>query len=413
MATEETSDIERDGHSSSKYKNTSENKKKVAAKQDRDCLCGMKVVITGGCGFLGLHLARLLYQKVQDIHIMLFDKSPADEAAMNFITNGVPNGDRVSYGGRHNDIMILEHLNAAFQDADVVFHCAAITSSCAKIDFNKKMQRVNVEGTANVVKACQRQGVRALVFTGDLAQVLRSGLCVQEGITEDVIVRDHEELVMDHFGRSKTEAERKVLQANGFKTTLYTCSIRCPPLYGENDTTFLPNAFWAAEKFYKYFPLIGHPSVKMTAMYVENAAWGHICAAKKLLDENARLRVGGQFYYVTDDTPSESYSDFFKRFLSSLGYRTLPIRLPVLLLTCFTYLMVVLIVFLVAVFQYKSLGRALNYRRQLKMLSTSHTVSREKARTELDYEPHVPFDEAFKQSSRWYLFNIGMLLARI
>ena len=368
------------------------------------------VVITGGCGFLGLHLARLLYQKVQGIHIMLFDKSPADEAAMNFITNGGYNEDRVSYSGRHNDITIPEHLNAAFQDADVVFHCAAIASSCAKIDFNKKMQRVNVEGTANVVKACQRQGVRALVFTGDLAQVLRSGLCVQEGITEDVIVRDHEELVMDHFGHSKTEAERKVLQANGFKTTLYTCSIRCPPLYGENDTTFLPNAFWAAERFCKHFPLVGHPSVKMTAMYVENAAWGHICAANKLLDENARLRVGGQFYYVTDDTPSESYSDFFKRFLKYLGYNVLPIRLPVLLLTCFTYLMVVLIVFLMAFFRYKSPSRVFNYRRQLKMLSTSHTVSRERARTELDYEPHVQFDEAFRKSSRWYNFNIGMLL---
>ena len=404
---------ERDGHSSSKYKSTSENKKKVAATRDRDCLCGMKVVITGGCGFLGLHLARLLYQKIRDVHIMLFDKNPADEAAMNFITNGVSNGERVSYGGRHNDIMILEHLNAAFQDADIVFHCAAITSSSAKIDFNKKMQRVNVEGTANVIKACQKQGVRALVFTGDLAQVLRSGLFIQEGITEDVIVRDHEELVMDCFGRSKNEAERKVLQANGFNTTLYTCSIRCPPLYGENDTTFLPNAFWAAERFWKYFPLVGHPSVKMTAMYVENAAWGHVCAAKKLLDKNTKLKVGGQFYYVTDDTPSESYSDFFKRFLRYLDYRVLPIRLPVLLLTCFTYLMVVLTVFLMAIFQYKSLGRVLNYRRQLQMLSTSHTVSREKARTELDYEPHVAFDEAFRQSSQWYLFNIRMLLERI
>ena len=52
-----------------------------------------------------------------------------------------------------------------------------------------------------------------------------------------------------------------------------------------------------------------------------------------------------------------------------------------------------------AVFRYKSLGCVLNYRHQLKMLSTSHTVSREKERTELDYKPCVQFDEAFRQSS--------------
>ena len=68
--------------------------------------------------------------------------------------------------------------------------------------------------------------------------------------------------------------------------------------------------------------------------------------------------------------------------------------------------MVVLIVFLIAVFQYKSLGCVLNYCRQLQMLSTSHTVSREEARTELDYYPHVPFDEAFRQFSQWYLLPL-------
>ena len=62
-------------------------------------------------------------------------------------------------------------------------------------------------------------------------QSLKAGVTTQHGISENTYEKNCEKLVIHGIGESKNEAEKLVLESND--GSLYTCSIRCPPLYGE------------------------------------------------------------------------------------------------------------------------------------------------------------------------------------
>jgi NADH dehydrogenase len=96
----------------------------------------MKVAITGGTGFVGRHVAERF--------------APEDVVAVSRRT-GV-------------DVHDPEALAAAFSGCDVVVHCAGINREVGTQTF----QRVHVEGTASVVEAAKRAGVRKIVMVSFL-----------------------------------------------------------------------------------------------------------------------------------------------------------------------------------------------------------------------------------------------------
>ena len=115
----------------------------------------MKVLITGGCGFLGLRLARALLEKgrlpglgdseVKIDEIVLCDLSeptslPQDRR-LTVKTLDVTDADAVG--------------ETVTEDTGVVFHLAAVVSAAAEADFDLGM-RVNVHGTLNVLEACRK-----------------------------------------------------------------------------------------------------------------------------------------------------------------------------------------------------------------------------------------------------------------
>jgi dihydroflavonol-4-reductase len=67
------------------------------------------------------------------------------------------------------DILDPASLDAAFDGAEIVYHVAGINAMC--IADPGPMFRANVEGSRNVVEACNRAGVRRLVYTSSAAAV--------------------------------------------------------------------------------------------------------------------------------------------------------------------------------------------------------------------------------------------------
>ncbi|BDZ45497.1 NAD-dependent epimerase/dehydratase family protein [Naasia aerilata] len=125
----------------------------------------MRVLITGGAGFLGDRLARTLLETGLPAvpgasavdRVVLLDRMPAqpDLLADPRIRSVV--GDAA------------DHLPGALEDIDLVFHLAAVVSSEAERDFDLGM-RVNLATTLDLLNACRRlpQPPR-LVFASSLA----------------------------------------------------------------------------------------------------------------------------------------------------------------------------------------------------------------------------------------------------
>ncbi|MFI5000263.1 MAG: NAD-dependent epimerase/dehydratase family protein, partial [Reyranellales bacterium] len=129
----------------------------------------MKVVITGGGGFLGKKLARRILQQgtvagpdgtQQRVgELLLFDVGQA----------GGPGLDDPRVKTVAGDIANFATVQSIVQGAATVFHFAAVVSAGAEADFDLGY-RVNLDGTRNVLEACRALGSNPrVVFTSSLA----------------------------------------------------------------------------------------------------------------------------------------------------------------------------------------------------------------------------------------------------
>ncbi|PIR19106.1 MAG: 3-beta hydroxysteroid dehydrogenase, partial [Elusimicrobia bacterium CG11_big_fil_rev_8_21_14_0_20_64_6] len=151
----------------------------------------MRALITGGGGFLGAALARKLRERGDDVRV--FGRgSYADLLAL-----GV---DCV-----RGDITDYEVLKAACDDRDVVFHVAAKVGLWGRYE---DFYAVNVEGTKNVLRACQEQGILRLVFTGSPSVVFHGGDI--EGVDESA---PYPETFDSFYSQTKALSEQMVLAA--------------------------------------------------------------------------------------------------------------------------------------------------------------------------------------------------------
>jgi len=120
----------------------------------------MRVVITGGCGFLGSRLAAELLRRNDIDELVLFDNSPA--------TLPLPEDRRLKPAT--GDIADRETLRAVITPGTgSVFHLAAVVSGQAEADTDLGY-RVNLDGTRAVLEACRALGTcPRVIFASSLA----------------------------------------------------------------------------------------------------------------------------------------------------------------------------------------------------------------------------------------------------
>ena len=120
----------------------------------------MRVVITGGCGFLGQRLAPKLLGRGDVDEIVLFDNAPpsvslSPDPRLRFATGDIASSDAV--------------WRAIAPGTSAVFHLAAVVSGEAEADTDLGY-RVNLDGTRAVLEACRALGTRPrLIFASSLA----------------------------------------------------------------------------------------------------------------------------------------------------------------------------------------------------------------------------------------------------
>src|SRR5207253_2198592 len=139
--------------------------------------------ISGGAGFLGLHLARRLLAEGHEVRTL--DVVPLDDAEL-----------ERSVDEQRGDVRDTERTRRLCAGADVVVHAAAalpIQASRASI------RSVNVGGTENVLLSARDAGVRRVVFISSTAVY---------GVPEKHPIEEGDPLVgVGWYGESKIDAE--------------------------------------------------------------------------------------------------------------------------------------------------------------------------------------------------------------
>ena len=129
----------------------------------------MKIVITGGAGFLGKKLARRILQQGT-----LAGSSGTPERVSELVLFDVglasgPGLDDPRVKAIEGDIANFATVQSITQGAATIFHFAAVVSAGAEADFDLGY-RVNLDGTRNVLEACRALGTNPrVVFTSSLA----------------------------------------------------------------------------------------------------------------------------------------------------------------------------------------------------------------------------------------------------
>ena len=120
-------------------------------------LKGKTALLTGGCGFIGSHIADLLIRDEQIGKIVIIDN----------LTRGTVHN--IEWAQRHGnvelvckDIRRFDDIRPYFNGADVVFHLAAIRITACAAEPRECLE-VMVDGTYNVVEASMQAGVKRFV----------------------------------------------------------------------------------------------------------------------------------------------------------------------------------------------------------------------------------------------------------
>ncbi len=119
------------------------------------------VLVTGGCGFIGSHIAEALVQKGYRVRIL-----------DNLSTGKLENIASISAEDVEvvvGDVADLSTVEAAMPGCEYVFHEAAIASVPKSVNDPIGTAKVNYGGTLNVLEAARKNSVRRVVFAGSAA----------------------------------------------------------------------------------------------------------------------------------------------------------------------------------------------------------------------------------------------------
>lgn len=171
------------------------------------------VAITGAKGYLG--------------HALVQELAKTDVKMRLSLHKDISDFDEYNVEKFFGDICDKEHLEQVFENVDTVYHVAGIVDITGNRD--DMVWKVNFDGTVNVVAACEKCGVKNLVYVSSVD-------CIPVSDDMDVITEpDHfaTDRITGAYGKSKAAATQYVKQANS--DSLKTVSVHPSCCIGPND----------------------------------------------------------------------------------------------------------------------------------------------------------------------------------
>ncbi|WP_291967375.1 NAD-dependent epimerase/dehydratase family protein [Maribacter sp.] len=244
----------------------------------------MKVLITGGNGFLGSYFVKHWSGKGHDV-----------------LTLG---------RGDNSDIRcdIKAEVPEIEQDIDYVIHIAGKAHSIPKTKADEDdFYNVNVNGTVNLLKGIENKGIKGLMFISSVAVY---GAKDGSNITEE-----NELKATDSYGKTKIEAE-KIITEWGLEQKITVSIIRPPLIIGKNAPGNLGKMITGIEKG-RYFNI------------ADGNAKRSVVLAEDLAEFSTALITIGGVYNLTDgfDASFHQLSDVISKKKNKKRVKNMPLWL--------------------------------------------------------------------------------------
>ncbi len=327
----------------------------------------MKVLVTGGGGFLGRRIVELLLERGDEVSFLARGHYPEVEA--------------LGAHGIQADLCDAEAVRSAVHGMDAIIHVAAKAGFYGPVE---DYRAINVDGTRNLIDAAEQHDVGKLVYTSTPSVVGYAHEC--ENAPQDT---PYAEEHWSPYPETKAEAERMVLAANS--EHLATTALRPHLIFGPRDNNLLPRVVDRAKS--GKLPIIGDGANKVDMTYVDNAAWAHLDALDALTGADAPN--AGKAYFISNDEPVQLW-DWLDSFLGDLDIP--PIKRKVSLRTA-TILGNVL-EWTHKTFKLKGEPRMTKF--VAAGLARSHWYDMQPAKDDFGYHVRVPMDQGTKKTVAWF-----------
>ena len=316
-----------------------------------------KLIVTGGCGFLGLHVCKKMAKKYSKVLVIDIDKFNKDEYPKN-----------VEY--IKLDVRDFEGLKKAFKGYDAVVNCAAALPLWKK----KDIYSTNIEGMRNVLEAAKANKIKRVVEISSTAVY---------GVPDHHPLYEYDELIgVGPYGETKIAAEKICEEYR--KKGMIIPIIRPKTFIGtERLGVFQILYDWVEAG--ALIPAIGDGSNRYQLLEVEDLVDAvALCLKKSPKIVNDTFNVGAK----NTITVGEYLTQFFKKIGSKSSVMKTPAWLIIAILEVFWYLRISPL--------YKW------------VYGTAHKdsfVSIEKAEKKLGWKPKFTEAQALEHAYVWYKKN--------
>jgi nucleoside-diphosphate-sugar epimerase len=320
-------------------------------------------LVTGGGGFLGAAIVRMLVQRGDRVRCLARSHYPELE------TLGV---EQIQ-----GDLTDPDTVTAACAGVDTVYHVAAKAGIWGRYE---DFFRANVIGTCNVIAACNTQQVQRLIYTSSPSAIFNGE--DMENVDESV---PYPSEFHHHYPKTKAMAEQAVRQAAA--EGLLAVILRPHLIWGPGDPHMVPRLLDRANRLRR----IGNGNQRVDTIYIDNAAEAHLLAEEALRNNPA---VSGRVYFISQDQPVPLWQMI--DWILAAGGKP-PVRKTMSPGTAFAIGAICEKIY--GMFNLK--GEPPMTRFVAKEMATSHWFNIEAAKRDLGYTPKVSIEEGLKRLRYW------------
>jgi len=331
----------------------------------------MKVLVTGGTGFVGSHLVEKLLRKKHEVHCICRNTSNLQHL------KSLPGSDNLRFINMNiAEPSSYNTLTAILNNVDYIYHIAGLIKAYRAEDYDL----VNYSATKYLIEATAKAGNKKLKRFLYLSSLAAAGPSEDiQGITEEAPCRP-----VSYYGQSKLKGE---ITARHYQASLPLTILRPPPVYGPRDSGLL---FFFQAAAYGVRPQFNHKK-NISLIHVNDLVDAIILAAE-------HPKSVGQTYFAANSNyyPINTVVKIISRIVND---NAMTIKLSdnaIKVITGF----------------YEALCYALglepsmiNSQKVLELSQNYWTCRTEKIKFDIGFEASTPIEKGLRETANWYLQN--------